>query len=100
MPGRRPWRWLHCLWRLAYAIVGGAILILVVTGLLYFEFSRDTAEAFPNDPVKQFKYGSTGGDILAGLPVGIFKAMPKLCSDYLHGDSWEALGFIYDRRRA
>lgn len=90
-------RWLRRLWRLAYAIIGGAILIVIVAaGLLYFEFSRNVPETFFDDPVKQFKYGSTGGEILAGLPVGIFKALPKLCSDYLHGDSWEALGFNYE----
>lgn len=90
-------RWLLLLWQLAYAIIGGAILIIVIAaGVLYYEFSRDVPQAFYDDPVKQFKYGSTGGEILAGLPVGIFKAMPKLCADYLHGDSWEALGFVYE----
>jgi mono/diheme cytochrome c family protein len=91
-------RWLRRLWRLAYAIIGGAILITVIAaGFLYYEFSRDTPETFFDDPVKQFKYGSTGGEILAGLPVGIFKALPKLCPDYLHGDGWEALGFNYEQ---
>jgi mono/diheme cytochrome c family protein len=90
-------RWLRRALRLVAAIVGGAILILVaVGGFLYQEFSRDVPETFFDDPVQQFKYGSTGGEILAGLPVGIFKAMPKLCPDYLHGNSWRALGLTYE----
>jgi hypothetical protein len=90
-------RWLLRLSRLVLAVVGGAILILIIaTAVLYYQFSRDVPETFYNDPVKQFKYGSTGGEILAGLPVGIFKALPKLCPDYLRGDSWEALGFVYE----
>jgi hypothetical protein len=97
MPAGRAWRWLRRLWRLAYAVIGGAVLIIVVGAVwLYFKFAWDGgAETFFDDPVKQFEYGSTGGEILIGLPVGIFKAMPKLCSDHLHGDSWEVLGFTY-----
>jgi hypothetical protein len=71
---------------------------------VYYDYwYRDVAEAFPADPVKQFKYGSTGGDRLAGIPVGIFNALPKLCRDYLPrkadgtpGEGWEALGFVYE----
>jgi mono/diheme cytochrome c family protein len=98
VPAGRIRGWLRTLGRIAYAIVGGAVLLLVAAaGFLYYEFSRDEPETFFDDPVKQFKYGSTGGEILAGLPVGIFKALPKLCPDYLHGDSWEALGFVYEK---
>jgi hypothetical protein len=85
------------LWRIVYALVGGAILVaVVIAGLLYYELSGDDPETFFDNPVKQFKYGSTGGDLLAGLPVGIFKAMPTLCRDYLPGKGWESLGFTYE----
>jgi mono/diheme cytochrome c family protein len=85
------------LWRLVYALLGGAILVaVVIAGFLYYKLTGDDPETFFDNPVKQFKYGSTGGDLLAGLPVGIFKAMPMLCRDYLPGKGWESLGFIYE----
>jgi mono/diheme cytochrome c family protein len=85
------------LWRLVYALLGGAILVaVVIAGFLYYKLAGDDPETFFDNPVKQFKYGSTGGDLLAGLPVGIFKAMPMLCRDYLPGKGWESLGFIYE----
>jgi len=85
--------------RLLAAIV--AVLTLLVLGALaagaklYHDYHTDIAQHF-TDPVQQFKYGSTGGDRLAGVPVGIFKALPTLCRDYLPGDGWESLGFIYE----
>lgn len=73
------------------------LLVLLVGGYLYYDFMHgDDAESFFGDPVKQFKYGSTGGDRLAGIPVGIFNALPALCRDYLPGDGWQSLGFIYE----
>jgi hypothetical protein len=65
----------------AYAIIG---------------LRRDDPQTFPHDRIKQFKYGSTGGEIVAGLPVGLFKALPILCRDYLPGDGWQSLGFIFE----
>ena len=98
MWGHRVGRWVRGLLRLAGAVIGGAALIVAIAaGFLYFEFTRDVPQTFYSDPVKQFKYGSTGGEILAGLPVGIFKALPKLCPDYLQGDGWETLGFNYEQ---
>ena len=97
MLGRRLGRGLRRLWRIVYALVGGAILMaVVIAGFLYYELSGDDPETFFDNPVKQFKYGSTGGDLLAGLPAGIFKAMPMLCRDYLPGKGWESLGFIFE----
>jgi len=96
MPTPQPMRALNRALRLIGALAAGALLfVALAAGFLYYDLSRDRPQTFYDDPVKQFEYGSTGGEILAGLPVGIFKALPKLCPDYLHGDSWAALGFIY-----
>lgn len=99
--GRRLWIKVRdaarTVWRLRWRIVGVVLLLLIVlAGWLYWDYRRDEAEAFFDDPVKQLKYGSTGGDRLVGIPVGIFKALPELCRDYLPGDGWQSLGFIYE----
>jgi len=90
-------RGLRSVWRARWRIVGAvAATVVVAAGYLYYDYHRDEAETF-DDPVMQFKYGSTGGDRLAGIPVGIFKALPKLCRDYLPGEGWESLGFLYEK---
>lgn len=86
---RRIWLWR---WRIVGAVV---LLFVLVTAGLYYDYKRDVAESF-DDPIKQFKYGSTGGDRLAGIPVGIFKALPTLCRDHLPGEGWQSLGFIFE----
>lgn len=94
---------LRRLGRLGCVLVAAIILLVVAAGaFIYSTFSSGDAEAFfgipnqPDDPARQFKYGSTGGELLAGLPVGIFKALPQICPDFLPGPGWESLGFIYE----
>ena len=85
------------LWRWRCRLVGAAlILLLAAAGYLYYDYRRDEPQAFFDNPVKQFKYGSTGGDRLAGIPVGIWDALPKLCRKYFPGEGWQSLGFIYE----
>ncbi|HET6519667.1 MAG TPA: hypothetical protein VFG47_07575 [Geminicoccaceae bacterium] len=90
-------RALAWLWRARRRIAGALAIALVVwAGWLYHRYSRDEAEAFFDDPVRHFKYGSTGGDRLAGIPFGIWKALPELCRDYLPGEGWQSLGFVFE----
>src|SRR4051794_24810338 len=87
----------HPVWRLArYAVALVAVMIVIAIGYMAYDYGRDEAEGFFDDPVKQFKYGSTGGDRLAGIPAGIFKALPLLCRDYLPGEGWQSLGFVFE----
>ncbi|MBN8928858.1 MAG: hypothetical protein BGO51_11175 [Rhodospirillales bacterium 69-11] len=71
------------------------VVLLAGAAIAVQRYRADIPQHFAN-PVQQFKYGSTGGDRLAGIPIGIFKALPRLCRDYLPGDGWESLGFIYE----
>ena len=84
-------------WRRRCRLAGAAlILLLALAGYLYYDYRRDEPQAFYENPVMQFKYGSTGGDRLAGIPVGIWNALPKLCRKYFPGEGWQSLGFIYE----
>ncbi len=86
-----------CLGACGGAFWGLAVLALVAAGgWLYYDYHRDFAEEHFDDPVKQFKYGSTGGDRLAGIPAGIFMALPQLCREYLPGEGWQSLGFVFE----
>jgi hypothetical protein len=96
----RSWRF----WLRGAALVAVVLVAAFAAFLSYEYLIRDEPEAFfgrsaePDDPVQQLKYGSTGGDRLAGIPIGIFKALPDLCRDHLPG-GWSSLGFIYEEGR-
>jgi hypothetical protein len=97
MRGYRGQDWFRTAWRVArYAAALIAVLIVVSIAYMAYDYARDEADEFFDDPVQQFKYGSTGGDRLAGIPSGIFKAVPELCRDYLPGEGWQSLGFIFE----
>jgi hypothetical protein len=88
---------LQGVWAARWRILGFAVLAAVAVVIwLYYDYSRDVAEEHFDDPVKQFKYGSTGGDRLAGIPAGIFMALPQLCREYLPGEGWQSLGFVFE----
>ena len=90
-------RALSRVWAARWRIAGLAVLAVVAAGAwLYYDYHRDVAEEHFDDPVKQFKYGSTGGDRLAGIPAGIFMALPQLCREYLPGEGWQSLGFVFE----
>src|SRR4051794_36158265 len=97
MRGYRGQDWFRTAWRVArYAAALIAVLIVVSIAYMAYDYARDEPDEFFDDPVQQFKYGSTGGDRLAGIPSGIFKALPELCRDYLPGEGWRSLGFIFE----
>jgi hypothetical protein len=86
----------HWLWRHRWWIVLAIVGLIILLGLwAWWHFTRDEPQVF-DDPVQHFKYGSTGGDRIAGIPIGIWKGLPKLCAPYFGGDSWEALGFNFE----
>jgi cytochrome c5 len=85
------------MWRRRCTLCGWAVLVLILAGAaLWWDLRRNEPEAFFDDPIKHFKYGSTGGDVVAGVPIHIFKALPKLCRDYLPGEGWQSLGLLYE----
>lgn len=68
-------------------------------GYTIWRLSLDEAETF-DDPVAQFKYGSTGGDRNFGLPYTMWEAMPVLFREHMpegrEDEGWAAFGFLYE----
>jgi hypothetical protein len=75
-------------------------LILALYGL--WRFNRNAAVTY-SSPEDHFKYGSTGGETLSGIPLAIWRALPALFADKLppgqtfpKGQEYAAFGFIYE----
>lgn len=77
-----------------------ALVVLVITvGYFILRFTRDRAVYHP-DTAEHFKYGSTGGERDAGIPVALWNILPDLFQKYLPGKGLESLGFIYETNRS
>ncbi len=83
-------------WR---AFVAAAILVAVVTGIYLLVRIRSDSPVRYATNVEHFKYGSTGGEKLAGIPYAIWMALPSLFPEYLHGKGYESFGFLYEKGR-
>src|SRR5271168_2199145 len=73
--------------------------VLIVVIYLAIRFNRDQAVDYVNAE-EHFKYGSTGGERTAGIPVSLWNILPDLFPRYLPGEGFESLGFIYETNRA
>ncbi|HEX6572828.1 MAG TPA: hypothetical protein VF055_12460 [Steroidobacteraceae bacterium] len=85
-------------WIKAVALVlGAAMLLLFVLGLgLWIRFSIDRPVEYAAIE-EHFKYGSTGGERVSGLPYWIFQAMPIICADHLPGRGLASIGLLYEK---
>jgi hypothetical protein len=84
------------LWR-RFLFFGGTILLLF--GLyLAARFTRDEPVLYA-DIEEHFKYGSTGGERDAGIPLAIWRVLPKLFRDHLPGEGLASLGLIFEPDR-
>lgn len=84
-----------------WKIVVWVVLVLVaVTGLyLLWRLNRDEPVEYA-DAAEHFKYGSTGGERLSGIPYWIWVALPELCPEHLpdghRGRGYQSVGMIYE----
>ena len=82
-------RWLAAL---AGLLAVMALLAIVGWYKLYREVTVDYA-----DEADHFKYGSTGTEAQAGLPLYVWKVLPRVCPDLLPGPGgYASLGMIYE----
>ncbi len=89
-------------WRfvfLAFVMVGALVALHYVR-----RFNLD-APVLYDDPEEHFKYGSTGGERESGIPIWIWKVLPKMFPEYLPGKKYlpgreyTSMGFLYEPGR-
>src|SRR5678815_891848 len=71
-----------------------ALLVLATVVYAAFRFLPDRAVTY-DTMEDHFKYGSTGGDRLTGIPYWIWQAMPLVCADTLQAVAGERLAPDY-----
>ncbi len=87
---RRPWV------RVVTLVLAIPTLLALIFGIyLWQRFGSDRAIEYA-DIEEHFKYGSTGGEHVSGLPYWIFQALPQVCAQYLPGKGYASLGLIYE----
>ena len=77
----------------------GFIILLVAGIYLWVRFHRDRPVDYASAE-EHFKYGSTGGERDAGIPIALWNILPDLFQKYLPGQGLESLGFLYETNRA
>lgn len=84
-PGKSRWRW----------VVWAVVAVLVVfTAYLALRFTRDEPVVY-DDIVEHYKYGSLGSEAFSP-PYWVWKSLPVMFPEYLPGDGYESLGFVYE----
>ncbi|HEV8543942.1 MAG TPA: c-type cytochrome [Verrucomicrobiae bacterium] len=89
-PARKIWR---------RVVAGACLLLLVIAGYLFVRLRRDIPITYASVE-DHFKYGSTGGERDAGIPLTIWKLLPEMFPEYLPGKGFQSLGFIYEEGKA
>ncbi|HEX8089180.1 MAG TPA: cytochrome c [Blastocatellia bacterium] len=81
-------------WRRVIAVA--CLLALALTIYFVVRLTSDRAVAYA-DNLEHFKYGSTGGERGSGIPYSVFKVLPRVFPEYLPGQGYASLGFIYEK---
>ena len=70
---------------------------LPVLAVAYGAYLFTQDEAVPLSSVDDhLKWGSIGAERNAGIPYAVFQALPKLFPEYLRGDGYASMGFLYE----
>ncbi len=89
-----------------FVIAFFVVLVLGLVKVIYltWRFTRDEPVVYA-DLEEHFKYGSTGGERESGIPLWIWKVLPKMFPEYLPGKKYEpgreyaSMGFLYEPGR-
>ncbi len=77
----------------AALIFVAAVITVLILAHFYGRFTRNVAVEYP-DAVENFKYGSTGGEILNGIPYSVWMTLPRIFG--LRNGNYESFGFLYE----
>lgn len=69
------------------------LLLFVLACYLVIRFTSNQPVSY-SDPREHFKYGSTGGEILNGIPYSIWMTLPRIFN--LPGGDYRSFGFLYE----
>ena len=85
-------RWVRRGWRGLASLL--LISLIAAAGYAAWRFIPDRAVTYETME-EHFKYGSTGGDRVTGIPFWIWQAMPLVCADTLQAVAGERLAADY-----
>ena len=86
------------LWKLLSVVSVTTVLVLVLLAVyLAVRFVPERTATFET-MAEHFKYGSTRGDLVTGIPYWIWQAMPLVCADSLQSVAGERLAPDYVER--
>ena len=76
-----------------------AVIVVLVLAVVYLlvRFTGNSPVEYDNAE-EHFKYGSTGGEILTGIPYGVWMALPGVFN--LPGGDYQSFGFLYEKGKA
>ncbi|MDQ6622030.1 MAG: hypothetical protein M3Y86_00900, partial [Verrucomicrobiota bacterium] len=89
-------------WRFVFLVF--VALATVIALCFVRRFNRDDPVLYAGEE-EHFKYGSTGGERESGIPIWIWKVLPKMFPEYLPGKKYVpgreyvSLGFLYEDGR-
>ncbi len=96
-PSRRKW-----VLALRIALVACVVLLLGTGLYLALRLTRDEPVDYADDAA-HFKYGSTGGERLTGIPYWLWVALPEVFPEYLPdktpGRGYTSFGMVYEAGR-
>jgi mono/diheme cytochrome c family protein len=79
--------------------LSGFLVVLLAAGLyVWYRLNIDTPVAY-GDIEEHFKYGSTGGEREAGIPYSIWRVLPEMFPEYLPGQGYASIGFVFEPGR-
>src|SRR5678809_1386633 len=78
------------------AVAGVLAAVALLAIFAWYKLFREVPVEYANDE-DHFKYGSIGAEDQAGIPLYIWKVLPRVCPDLIPGPGgYAAFGMVYE----